>query len=342
MALITKDGRRVHVPGGAISVPHRRLGALGKLDAIGWRQFRSKPLEEQIALVTEARKQNIGEMFMRKNPNCVAKAKKLGIGREEFAKICKENPGDDVVWHLDDPWPSIQPGMLRILREVHSTYKLAPEDLVSKETILESFKKSVGEVTNNGGGWSHIRHWGKQYEFVFKLPDFGNWDGTIDSGNAFQAFSRAYRSLNFEKNRAAFIEKNGAFSIKIPADKIDELKAGRTIRFDSFKISCSYNLTVEHEGYVGFEYIQRIVDEGLLTNKDFAAAAKEVYLDLAGCALGYQINFDDSASGRYFQTTAWSFHMRRMVAESAIKLVRDWKLDVDKKIFDKLKEIVER
>ena len=342
MALMKVDGRCIRMPGTVMPEKKSRQGALGKLDAIGWRQFREKPLEEQIALVTEARKQNIGEMFRCGDPKCVAKAKKIGIGRGEFAKICKKNPGRNVVWHLDNPTPGICSGMLRLLEAAKSVYRLTPEDLVSKKTILEAFEESVGEVTNNGGGWTYIRHWGKKCKFVFNLPDFGNWDGAIESANAYYAFSDAYRSLNFEKNRTAFIEKNGAVSIKLPAGKIEDLKAGRTIHFDGYVIEADFILTVAREGYVGFEYIQRMVDKRVLTDKDFAAAANNAYVELAECALGYQIKYDDSSSGRYFETTAWGFHMRRMVAEAATKLVHDWKLEVDKKIFDELMEIAKK
>ena len=338
MALMKVDGRYIRMPGTAMHEDKIRQGALGKLDAVSWRQFREKPLEEQITLVMDARKQNIGEMFRRGDPGCVAKAKKLGIGRGEFAKICKENPGRDVVWHLDIPTP----GMRRILEAAKSAYRLAPEDLITKETILESFKESIMKVTNNGGGWTYIRYWGKRSEFVFKLPDFSIWDGTVESANAFYASSDAYRCFDFNKNRAAFIEKNGAFSIKIPADKIEDLKSGRAIHFDGYTIKASFDLTVVREGYVGFEYIQRMVDDGVLTDKDFAAAASNAYMELAGCALGFQINYDDSPSGRYFETTAWSFHMRRMVAEAAINLVRDWKLCVDEKPFDILVKIAKK
>jgi len=58
MVLIMKDGKEIRVPGAAIPTGQCRQGPLGKLDGMGWREFRSKRLSVQLESIIDARRQN--------------------------------------------------------------------------------------------------------------------------------------------------------------------------------------------------------------------------------------------------------------------------------------------
>ncbi|GEM_PF-3543448 len=310
------------IPGTAIANEKRRGGALGKLDSISFRQFREKPLDEQLALVREARKEQIGAMFAASDAECVNRAKELGLAGEEFAKICREHPNHHTVYALDDP-DFHYPDTARILADAKSIYCLEAEDLVAKNTILTAFRNDIRFVDNNGGGWSYIRHWDTKYLFSVELPDFSSWDGRIR------------RDDTGKKARICAIE--------VPVEMLGKLKEKGRIHVDRYQITIhNGTLDIRYEGYFGYKYVQRMVDKGLIIEKEFAAVAKEVCLGLAKDALGYELDMRSADTKWDRFMIAWSFHMRRMFADAAVTLVKQWKLEVDEEIYGRLTAIVNR